>query len=131
MNIKFRIWSFNLKGWINDLFLENLGFIYSQTLNSYLKNLQFNKSICIQQFTGLVDKNGKEIYEGDIVTTHHYDDWDDNEGFDVINMVKWCPIHVGWRGFTKEIEKKSYAGNKLSKPITIIGNIFENPQLCK
>jgi uncharacterized phage protein (TIGR01671 family) len=86
----------------------------------------------VQQFTGLRDTNGKEIYEGDIVKTHHFDDWHDNEGFDLIQIVKWCNYHVGWRGFTaKMLNNPKLAGNGLSGPITIIGNIFESPELLK
>lgn len=86
----------------------------------------------LQQFTGLLDKHGREIYDGDIVTTHHFDSWNDETGFDVIQVVKWCDYHVGWRGFTSRmLNNPKVAGNGLPSPITVIGNTFENTDLLK
>lgn len=72
-----------------------------------------------QQFTGLLDKNNKEIYEGDIVK------YDLGEVEGLINKVVWD--HFGWR--------ISETNNSACFPLTsgldyeIIGNIFENPEL--
>lgn len=86
----------------------------------------------IQQFTGLFDKNNKEIYENDLIKVIGYDGWDDSEGFDIIGLVKWCAIHIGWRMFTKKmIESSNCSGSDIFKPITIIGNLNENPELLK
>jgi uncharacterized phage protein (TIGR01671 family) len=86
---------------------------------------------CVQQFTGLKDKNGKEIYEGDIIhslspfftgegTIHDYDD----DYYEVVWMeeeARFC------------LKKKNglYAYvDELIEP-TVKGNIFENPEILE
>lgn len=71
----------------------------------------------IMQYTGLKDKNGKEIYEGDII----------NYGTDT-NSVKW--IEDGWYVF----DPRQYAYENLREMIfacKIVGNIYENPELLE
>jgi uncharacterized phage protein (TIGR01671 family) len=84
----------------------------------------------LMQFTGLHDKNGKEIYEGDIVRYFHDDE--------AIVEVRWwnelAQFAIAWR--SQRI--KSLRGCD-SEPILIntnidgevIGNIYENPELLK
>ena len=77
----------------------------------------------IQQFTGLLDKYGKEIYEGDILKCKGYDGWFDREGF-YYNMEVKFSIHPA--GDTQ------LAGfNYIPKDSEVIGNKFENGELLK
>ena len=80
----------------------------------------------LMQYTGLKDKYGKDIYEGDII--RYYEEWTDRTE---TMEVKWAnnpPIWHGW-----------YAGNrlvnilnpKLYSDVEIIGNIHENPELLE
>lgn len=74
----------------------------------------------IMQYTGLKDKNGKEIYEGDIVKWQHgISPNNDEEGISVINFDEGC--------FGLE---NSYKLNCLLE-MEIIGNIYENKELIK
>lgn len=75
----------------------------------------------VGQFTGLLDKNGREVYEGDIVK--HIPR---NETY----VCEWTAIHACFT-FVENIEYgESYYFQKIDeKKIEIIGNIYDNPEL--
>ena len=69
----------------------------------------------IMQFTGLKDKNGKEIYEGDIVVLDHPDYFEAKENFTVTSEQFFHDV--------------SYLSGMDAEHIEVIGNIYENGDL--
>ena len=73
-----------------------------------------------EQFTGLKDKNGKEIYEGDIIAYTHYECYPQNGNITEHIAVEW--VNNGFRPF-------NYLND--TAVMEVIGNIYENPELLK
>jgi uncharacterized phage protein (TIGR01671 family) len=69
-----------------------------------------------QQYTGLKDKNGKEIYEHDII------EWN-NERW----LVRWG--EYGWEIFRQDIYDNPLSYDFEITSFNLIGNIYENPEL--
>ena len=80
----------------------------------------------IGQYTGLTDKNGKKIFEGDIVK--HYCSSADKTVFDV-GKIYWRENICQYRR-TSRIEGHFYRVN-ISCEYGVIGNIHDNPELLK
>ena len=79
------------------------------------------------QYTGLKDKNNKEIYEGDIVKEGKFNDVSDNDKEkDVLYIIEWREksLGFGW----KQVIPVLTGGLDLKKS-EVIGNIYENPEL--
>lgn len=78
----------------------------------------------VMQYTGLKDRNGREIYEGDILQLT-----DKRE--DGICIVQWDKEYCAF-GARRPEEQENYAHFLLAGYLaSVIGNIYENPELLK
>jgi len=82
------------------------------------------KNIEVMQYTGLKDKNSKEIYEGDIV--YCFTKFTENETESNNCQVIWSDFHGGWMF---EENKDSAFWRQSIDEVEVIGNIYENNKL--
>lgn len=116
--IKFRVWNKLYNMWDNTFHLLQNGNLWSNWGGSFKPDEDF----WVTQFTGLYDKNGKEIWEGDIVNVYNHA-YDISETF----TISW---EADWASYNFENKK---SGGRMDVSVAqdseIIGNIFENPEL--
>lgn len=128
--IKFRAWDTEKKEWLFGYEYPSLGGFsmfgevmmmgeYAELLSNYFP--QRIKDIELMQYTGLKDKNGKEIYEGDVI--EYEDQWWSRDGDNNREEVKWNDENASYAHFA--------AGDWTVGPdeVEVIGNMYENPEL--
>jgi uncharacterized phage protein (TIGR01671 family) len=122
---KFRAWCI----------LEKKGsFIYFDLEDRCTFNFEiFDQEPIFQQYTGLKDSKGNEIYEGDIVKYNPDEPTIEREG-----IIEWSDYYHGWAIRDKQCYPESnYGVFSLASPfmsfndVKIIGCIFETPELLK
>lgn len=80
----------------------------------------------IGQFTGLTDKNGKEIFEGDILHSMYEDKAEPSGVGHIYNEVAFRDGAFGWIG---EITNDFFPFDGSEIKEEVIGNIHDNPEL--
>lgn len=77
--------------------------------------------VILRQFTGLCDRNGKEIYERDLLQ--------DDEG---IGEVEWVQEHCAYMVFTRNPSTyHRLESDGILKHSEVIGNVWEHPHLLQ
>lgn len=111
---KFRIWDDNRKRFVplNTDADEYFEIISDGSIKYVQRKLDRYHNYTIQQYTGSKDRNGKEIYEGDI-----------------IRLFSGRIYVVEFIEENDEVESSGYMFSAFG--CEILGNIFENPELLK
>lgn len=138
--IKFRAWDRIKKEWLDTskfaIAGNGLMIGYNQYPDDPNSPVEWSRkyiteNIVVTMWTGIVDGNGKEIYEGDIV---EYEDWDNGWGHEDDDIekgkgiVEWghnsyCGYSWGW---TIDEFGTHYSIGLQKQKIKVIGNKFEN-----
>lgn len=130
--IKFRAWDTVNKVWrdIEELIIgKNNAVVAIKDTNGNIYQVHEGQ-IVLMQYTGLKDKNGEEIYEGDFIRRFIEDEKAEKQREQVFEIVwnneyaEFEPLfhETGWRPVLKYV---------LESDCDVIGNIYENPELLK
>lgn len=130
--LKFRLWYGEGKKWAtgNGFAVDMDGNVVCPTTGKGLSKA--SDSFVLSQWTGLTDKNGKDVYEGDVVLIDN-DDYDPSEGDDpkIITTVEFdigrFTLTGGKHSHYRDLYEYWEEGTKLDGEV--IGNIYENPKL--
>lgn len=128
--IKFRVWS-TKPGQIPEKVMLYLDPIAEGNKGRFSGNdLATGSNWQVMQYTGLKDKNGVGIYEGDIVQYNTGEIW----------FVEWVVRYAGFAYVNKLIKDESGIGKQSGigsaqipggHEVGVIGNIYTNPELLK
>ena len=121
--IKFRAWDKDTETMFIPEYISGDGKVYEDIGVSFQQELSERKNVILLQFTGLKDRSGREIYEGDVISDHVG-----------VGTVKYSDDNCAYRvsygdGRAKWFYDYFLRGEKES--IEVIGNIYENPELLE
>ena len=125
--IKFKAWVMKEKEMTEVLFFETredgkLYVLYKDNTKCTLGKF----AVELLQFTGLIDKNGKEIYEGDIIRLKHHID----KRINVTGKVVFLSEQASF-GIIDDLCQEYPLFRNTTEQIEIIGNIYENSELLE
>lgn len=122
--IKFRAWDKKQKKMLYGVSIGTIK-VWDENAPFISHEFSYSEDCIFEQYTGLKDKNGKEIYEGDILE----DDYDQ-----AVGMVKYgihnCGCCHSVYGFST-VDQNGEIVNMRLVGAEVVGNIHDNPELLK
>lgn len=108
-----------------DLLEKEVHFIFSTDKHNTWRCVEIDsETLC--QFTGLTDKNGKRIWENDILKAHLDDDYPEDVTFE---KVEWN--NFGWTLHEPGCIDREYINPSDSEIYEVAGNVLDNPELLQ
>lgn len=132
--IKFRAWSsfgsyMHTVGMIKFV-QENVIHVYDDNFEYIGEISKITNEVELLQYTGLKDKNVKEIYEGDILKVFHFQESNKKKHY-MIKEVAWKEdVAQFYFKCNDEFQNQLYVLLRYSE-CEVIGNIYENPELLE
>ena len=120
-NLKFRAWDKTAKKMSKVTAIDFSTKPFRVFYKAYGNENYFNQDAILMQSTGLHDKNGVEIFEGDIVRNTHTGS---------VGRVHWCVHNTGFFYYVEK-DKKDYTVFRAKYNLEVIGNIYENEELLR
>lgn len=118
-DIKFRAWD-----------KELLEMSYDFTAKNWLLFCIESPFVELMRGIGRTDSERKDIYESDIISTYNSNEGDYNPGgYECIYVVEWDEKACGFKLRNKKGEYENLEDELCSDYVSVIGNIYENPEL--
>lgn len=122
---KLRAWNKESKQYVPPMTIQEM--IYS-TKNGFSLE-QLNEWFIFEQYTGLNDNNGVEIYKGDIVKWGHLNNEEKTHRVAIVEMYPDIQFHLIKNNVVFKFG--SFAYQDTENHLEIIGNIHENEELLR
>lgn len=114
-------WEYGLPSYDDDGDVEEIQVWDEEDVNFYPVDPE---TIC--QYTGLIDKNGKKIWEGDILEGHLDDKFPED-----VTREKVIWHESGWKTEEPGCVDKEYLDEFDTENFEVVGNVFDNPELLE
>nr|DAU49582.1 MAG TPA: YopX protein [Caudoviricetes sp.] len=135
MTVRYRAWDVLAEKMIDEILM--ISFVRKEIIGKFSDGstsvpLKFEderngEDVILMQSTGLKDKNGKEIFDGDVLACKTDDE--------VINLnIFWDEEHALFMSESKKYNEQELLAELVEDniyPFEIIGNIYENPELLE